>query len=115
MLADEAEPFLRTAIMLSLQTFHAVNEIVNLKYSDCHYFSSPKVYCTETETYLEPSEDTTQGLLVHGMIWISREKNQYTAASRVEIPLTDEMMATIKASVQDLGEAFVKGQEPSWP
>ncbi|WP_334060585.1 hypothetical protein [Alteromonas sp. S005] len=115
MMADEAEPFLKTAIMLSLQTCHAVNEIVNLKYSDCHYFSSPKVYCTETETYLEPSEDTPQELLVHGMMWISREKNQHTAASRVEIPITDEMMATIKVSVQDLGEAFVKGKEPSCP
>lgn len=115
MMADEAEPFLKTAIMLSLQTCHAVNEIVNLKYSDCHYFSSPKVYCTETETYLEPSEDTAQELFVHGMMWISREKNQHTAASRVEIPITDEMMGTIKASVQDLGEAFVKGLEPSCP
>lgn len=115
MMTDEAEPFLKTAIMLSLQTCHAVNEIVNLKYSDCHYFSSPKVYCTETENYLEPSEDTPQELLVHGMIWISREKNQHTAASRVEIPITDEMMATIKASVQDLGEVFVKGTEPSCP
>lgn len=113
MMADKAEPFLKTAIMLSLQTCHAVNEIVNLKYSDCHYFSSPKLYCTKTETYLEPSEDTPQEFLVHGMMWISREKNQHTNASRVEIPITDEMMTTIKASVQDLGEAFVKGREPS--
>ncbi|WP_129739123.1 hypothetical protein [Alteromonas sp. 76-1] len=113
MMADKAEPFLKTAIMLSLQTCHAVNEIVNLKYSDCHYFSSPKLYCTETETYLEPSEDTPQEFLVHGMMWISREKNQHTTASRVEIPITNEMMITIEESAQDLGEAFVKGREPS--
>lgn len=115
MMTDEAEPFLRTAIMLSLQTCHAVNEIVNLKYSDCHYFSSPKVYCVESGTYLEPNQGTPEELLVHGMMWISREKNQHCAASRVEIPITNEMMATIEASVQDLGEVFVKGTEPSCP
>jgi hypothetical protein len=48
-------------------------------------------------------------------MWISREKNQHGAASKVEIPITNEMMATIKASVQDLGEVFVKGNEPSCP
>ncbi len=112
---NKAEPFLKTAIILSLQTTHAVNEIVNLKYSDCHYFSSPKVYCAETESYLEPKQGTPEELLVHGMMWIAREKNQDCAASRVEIPITNEMMATIEASVQDLDEVFVKGTEPSCP
>lgn len=115
MMTDKAEPFLRTAIMLSLQTCHAVNEIVNLKYSDCHYFTSPKVYCTESATYLEPKQDTPEELLVHGMMWISRKKNKNSAASRVEIPITNEILTTIKASVQDLGEVFVKGTEPSCP
>ena len=115
MMADEAEPFLKTAIMLSLQTCHAVNEIVNLKYSDCHYFASPKVYCSDSETYLEPSEDTPDELLVHGMMWISREKNKQCAASNVEIPITNAMMETIQASVEDLGETFSKDIEPSCP
>jgi Zn-finger protein len=115
MMLNKAEPFMKTAIKLSLQTCHAVNEIVNLKYSDCHYFSEPQVYCADTETYFAADETTSSDVRVHGMIWISREKNQHSAASKVEIPITNEMMETIKASVRDLGETFTKGVEPSCP
>ena len=115
MMLDQAEPFMKTAIMLSLQTCHAVNEIVGLKYSDCHYFDKPKIYCADTDKYSDADETTSPDLIIHGMIWISREKNKHCAASNVEIPITNAMMETIRASVEDLDETFSKDIEPSCP
>ena len=78
--------YLAIAMRLSLQTTHAVNEISLVKYTDCNWLPMP----------IEQS-----GLKVFGTLRIHRQKVKNKEASRVEIPITQELKTIIEDSQKD--------------
>lgn len=81
-----AELWLKTAMTLSIQTTHAVNEISIAKYKDCEWFSTPII---------------ENGLTVYGVLRIHRQKVKDKEASRVAIPITKKIKAIIEKSRTD--------------
>lgn len=81
-----APHYLRIAISLSLQTTHSVNEISSAKYSDCTWFKEPLIQ---------------DGFLVFGTLRIHRQKVKKKEASRVEIPITQQLKNIIEDSRRD--------------
>ena len=85
-LLEHAEPWLKTAMALSIQTTHAVNEISIAKYKDCEWFKKPIV---------------ENGLTVYGVLRIHRQKVKDKEASRVAIPITKKIKNIIESSRTD--------------
>jgi len=83
---EAAEPWLKTAMMLSIQTTHAVNEISIAKYSDCEWYTTPVIQ---------------SGLMVYGVLRIHRQKVKNKEASRVAIPITEKIKTIIEGSRAD--------------
>lgn len=83
---EKAPHFLRIAMMLSLQTTHAVLEVSKLKYKDCKFLDTP----------LE-----IDGVLIYGYLRIHRQKVKDKESSRVEIPITDALNVVINESRKD--------------
>ena len=81
-----APHYLSIAMRLSLQTTHAVNEISMAKYSDCTCLKLPLMQ---------------DGLLVFGTLRIHRQKVKNKEASRVEIPITQQLKNIIDDSRKD--------------
>jgi hypothetical protein len=81
-----APHYLTIAISLSLQTTHSVNEVSSAKYSDCTWFKEPLIQ---------------DGLLVFGTLRIHRQKVKEKEASRVEIPITQQLKKIIEDSRRD--------------
>lgn len=81
-----APHYLSIAMRLSLQTTHAVNEISSAKYSDCTWLKHPSIQ---------------DGLLVFGTLRIHRQKVKEKEASRVEIPITQQLKKIIEDSRTD--------------
>ncbi|MDP7592691.1 MAG: hypothetical protein QF552_08360 [Litorilituus sp.] len=78
--------YLCIAMRLSLQTTHAVNEISLAKYRDCTWFEQPIMQ---------------DGLLVFGTLRIHRQKVKEKEASRVEVPITQQLKNIIDDSRKD--------------
>lgn len=87
-----APDWLKTAMELSLQTTHAVNEISRLKYSDCENFDKPK--------YID-------GFTVYGYIKIQRQKTQKQETSRVRIPITEALKGILADSRNNVVSQYV--------
>jgi len=83
---EAAEPWLKTAMMLSIQTTHAVNEISLAKYKDCEWYNAPLL---------------ENGLTVYGVLRIHRQKVKDKEASRVAIPITKKIKTIIEQSRAD--------------
>jgi hypothetical protein len=81
-----APKYLNIAMRLSLQTTHAVNEISTAKYSDCIFYSQPRMQ---------------DGHFVFGTLRIHRQKVKNKEASRVEIPITQTLKDIIDDSRKD--------------
>ena len=85
-LLSYASHYLSIAMRLSLQTTHAVNECSLAKYSDCKWLEQPMMQ---------------DGLLVFGTLRIHRQKVKKQEASRVEIPITQQLKDIINDSRKD--------------
>ncbi|NQY65427.1 MAG: integrase [Alteromonadaceae bacterium] len=85
-LLNHAPLWLNIAMRLSLQTTHAVNEISVAKYKDCKWYDKPIV---------------ENNLLVFGVLRIRRQKVLKKEASRVEIPITQQIKEIIDDSRKD--------------
>jgi len=83
---NEAEPWLKIAMRLSLQTTHASLEMSNAKYKDCIWFGIPI---------------KQDGLVVYGVLRIQRQKVIKSDACRVEIPITKMIKDIIDDSRKD--------------
>jgi len=83
---EHAEPWLKIAMLLSIQTTHSVNEISKVKYKDCELIKIPFV---------------DNGLTVHGTLRIHRHKVKDKEASRVAIPITQKIKTIIEMSRAD--------------
>jgi hypothetical protein len=81
-----AESWLKTSMMLSIQTTHAVNEISLAKYKDCEWYSTPVI---------------ENNLTVYGVLRIHRQKVKDKEASRVAIPITKKIKTIIEQSRTD--------------
>ena len=81
-----APAWLQIAMRLALQTTHAVLEVSRIKYRDCEWFDTPVM---------------ENGLMVHGVLRIHRQKVQLKEASRVAIPITPALKAVIDDSRRD--------------
>lgn len=81
-----APHYLSIAMRLPLQTTHTVNEISMAKYSDCTWLKLPLMQ---------------SGLLVFGTLRIHRQKVKNKEASRVEIPITQQLKNIIDDSRKD--------------
>lgn len=75
--------YLYTAMRLTEQTTHAVNEITNIKYSDFKKLDKPI---------------QIKGLTVFGWLHIHRQKTQHTEESKVRIPVTAKLKEIIEQS-----------------
>lgn len=85
---DAAPQYLKIAMALSFQTTHAVQEMHKARYKDCRYFETPVI-------------DEETGLKILGYMRIHRLKVEKKQASRVEIPITEELDQVIKLSRTD--------------
>ena len=83
---DNVPRYLSIAMHLSLQTTHAVNEISLAKYSDCKWLKTPV---------------NQDGLLVFGTLKSHRQKVKKKEASRVEVPITQQIKNIIDDSRKD--------------
>jgi len=81
-----APHYLAIAMRLSLQTTHAVNEISLAQYCDCTWFKQPLMQ---------------DNLLVFGTLRVHRQKVKMKEASRVEIPITQQLKNIIDDSRKD--------------
>ncbi len=82
-IAADAKPWLKTAMMLSMQTTHAVLEVSRIKYKDIEWFDAPL---------------NDGGYRVYGILRIHRQKVKNKEASRVEIPVTKALKTIIDES-----------------
>lgn len=83
---DAAPHWLAIAMRLALQTTHAVLEVSRIKYRDCEWFEKPVLQ---------------NGLMVHGVLKIHRQKVHKKEASRVAIPITPELKRIVDDSRSD--------------
>lgn len=83
---EVAPLWLKTAMTLSIQTTHAVNEISLARYRDCEWYKTPL---------------TENGLTVYGVLRIHRQKVKDKEASRVAIPITKKIKSIIGQSRSD--------------
>lgn len=70
---DKGYQWMQVAMELSIQTSHAVNEIAKMKYDD----------------------------IENGYLKVQRQKNQKSSASRVKIPMNDELERIVEKSKSD--------------
>ncbi|MCM5507166.1 integrase [Vibrio sp. SCSIO 43169] len=78
--------WLRTAMALSIETTHSVNEVCSMKYTDFEQLNQP---------ILE------QGLKIYGYLKVHRQKVKDKEASRVRIPVTASLLQIIRTSRED--------------
>ncbi|MEN3158247.1 integrase [Alkalimonas sp. NCh-2] len=89
---DAAPAWLQIAMRLALQTTHAVLEISRVKYRDCEMFDSPVLQ---------------DGLMVYGVMRIHRQKVHKKEASRVAIPITQQLKSVIDDSRDTVFSPYV--------
>ncbi|EIH0466466.1 phage integrase SAM-like domain-containing protein [Escherichia coli] len=97
-----AEPWLRTAIDLALQTTHARLEVSRIRYS----IKEPKSGVCGCVWF----DQVENG--IHGTLYIHRQKVQKNEASHVAIPIGDELKRIIDASRDNVASPFVVHRIP---
>ncbi|HIC8972223.1 TPA: phage integrase Arm DNA-binding domain-containing protein [Klebsiella aerogenes] len=97
-----AEPWLRTAMDLALQTTHARLEVSRIRYS----ISKPKDGVCGCVWLAQPENG------VYGTLYIHRQKVQKKEASHVAIPLGEELKRIIDESRDNVASPFVVHRIP---
>lgn len=99
---NAAEPWLRTAIDLALQTTHARLEVSRIKYS----INEPKNGVCGC-VWFEQSENG-----IYGTLYIHRQKVQKKEASHVAIPIGEELKKIIDESRDSVASPYVVHRIP---
>ncbi len=97
-----AEPWLRTAMDLALQTTHARLEVSRIRYS----ISKPKDGVCGCVWLAQPENG------VYGTLYIHRQKVQKKEASHVAIPIGEELKRIIDESRNNVASPFVVHRIP---
>ncbi len=97
-----AEPWLRTAMDLALQTTHARLEVSRIRYS----ISEPKDGVCGCVWLAQPENG------VYGTLYIHRQKVQKKEASHVAIPIGEELKRIIDESRDNVASPFVVHRIP---
>lgn len=97
-----AEPWLRTAMDLALQTTHARLEVSRIRYS----ISKPKDGVCGCVWLAQPENG------VYGTLYIHRQKVQKKEASHVAIPIGEELKRIIDESRDNVASPFVVHRIP---
>ncbi|EKO3771873.1 integrase [Vibrio metschnikovii] len=87
--------FLKVAMALSLQTTHVVREVYRIKYK----IKEPKEGVCGIVWFKEPKPQ--DGNIIHGTLYIHREKVKKAASSMVAIPVTDAIKEIVELSKTD--------------
>ncbi|WP_058912826.1 tyrosine-type recombinase/integrase [Entomohabitans teleogrylli] len=95
---EVADPWLRTAMDLSIQTTHARLEVTRIRYSikqpkngvcGCVWFDAPDAHG------------------IHGVLYIHRQKTQHKEAAHVAIPIGDKLKEIIDSSRDSVASPYV--------
>jgi hypothetical protein len=97
-----AEPWLRTAMDLALQTTQARLEVSRIKYN----IKSPQEGVCGCMWYPEPQND------IYGMLYIHRQKVQEKEASHVAIPIGEKLKQIIDGSRDSVASPYVVHRLP---
>lgn len=99
---DAAEPWLRTAMELALQTTHARLEVSRIKYS----IKEPKNGVCGCVWFEQPENG------IYGTLYIHRQKVQKKEASHVAIPIGEELKRIIDGSRDSVASPYVVHRIP---
>lgn len=99
---NAAEPWLRTAMDLALQTTHARLEVSRIKYS----IKEPKNGVCGCVWFEQPENN------IYGTLYIHRQKVQKKEASHVAIPIGDELKRIIDESRDSVASPYVVHRIP---
>ncbi|NHB93551.1 site-specific integrase [Photorhabdus cinerea] len=102
LIRNAAEPWLRTAMDLALQTTQARLEVSRIRYN----IKSPKEGVCGCVWYPEPKNG------IHGMLYIHRQKVQHKEASHIAIPIGSTIKAIIDASRDNIASPYVVHRVP---
>ncbi|KER02418.1 site-specific integrase [Photorhabdus temperata] len=102
LIRNAAEPWLRTAMDLALQTTQARLEVSRIRYN----IKSPKEGVCGCMWYSEPKNG------IHGMLYIHRQKVQHKEASHIAIPIGPTIKAIIDASRDNIASPYVVHRVP---
>lgn len=99
---NAAEPWLRTAMDLALQTTHARLEVSRIKYS----IKEPKNGVCGCVWFEQPENG------IYGILYIHRQKVQKKEASHVAIPIGDELKRIIDDSRDNVASPYIVHRIP---
>lgn len=99
---DSAEPWLRTAMDLALQTTQARLEVTRIRYS----IKAPKAGICGCVWYDNPQNE------IHGVLYIHRQKVQNKESSHIAIPIGDELKRIIDGSRDHIASPYVVHRLP---
>ncbi|QXF34325.1 recombinase [Photorhabdus luminescens] len=102
LIRNAAEPWLRTAMDLALQTTQARLEVSRIRYN----IKSPKEGVCGCMWYSEPKNG------IYGMLYIHRQKVQHKEASHIAIPIGSTIKAIIDASRDNIASPYVVHRVP---
>ncbi|WP_273839368.1 tyrosine-type recombinase/integrase [Providencia rettgeri] len=100
---ESAEPWLRTAMDLALQTTQARLEVSRIKYN----IKAPKSNKCGCVWYPEEKNG------IHGMLYIHRQKVQHKEASHVAIPIGNKLKEIIENSRDNVASPYVVHRLPT--
>lgn len=102
MMRDSAEPWLRTAMDLALQTTQARLEVTRIRYS----IKAPKAGVCGCLWYDTPQND------IYGVLYIHRQKVQMKESSHIAIPIGPELKRIIDESRDRVASPYVVHRLP---
>ena len=97
-----AEPWLRTAMDLALQTAQARLEVSRIKYN----IKTPREGVCGCVWWPEPKDG------IYGMLYIHRQKVQHKESAHVAIPIGDELRTIIESSRDSIASPYVVHRLP---
>jgi len=102
MIRESAEPWLRTAMDLALQTTQARLEVTRIKYS----IKAPREGVCGCVWYEIPENG------IYGVLYIHRQKVQHKESSHIAIPIGDELKKIIDGSRDSVASPYVVHRLP---
>lgn len=102
LMRDAAEPWLRTAMDLALQTTQARLEVTRIRYS----IKSPKTGVCGCVWYETPQNE------IYGVLYIHRQKVQHKESSHIAIPIGAELKRIIDESRDRIASPYVVHRLP---